>query len=270
MINLRPAGAIKYGEGRMLARLLRRLSSIAAALLMLVPTCPVDAHHMVLRFNLEEMTATADRVFLGRCVGVEETEELIAQGVLPVTRYTFEVERAIKGRLPRRLTFSQLGHPARQASGKGGEIIVHGRAVTPDTFIHGMSEYRMGERFILFLIPNYLGGKVTYPVGLDQGAFVVSRMPSGQELVRNGINNLELFTARYNGTKMQSPDARVIYPDREVSVQAEGLSPASQALTRKRGALPLEPFVELVERINAAHRGKGGVVFEIEKGGRVQ
>jgi hypothetical protein len=239
-------------------------------LLIIAVTRQVDAHHMVLRFNLEEMTATADRVFLGRCVGVEETEELIAQGMLPVTHYTFEVERAIKGRLPRRLTFSQLGHPAKHATGKGGEIIVHGRAVTPDTFIHGMGEYQIGERFILFLIPNYLGGKLTYPVGLDQGAFVVSRMPSGQELVRNGINNLELFTARYNGTKMKSPDAKVIYPDREVTLQAQGLSPASQALTRKRGALPLEPFIELVERINDAHGGNRGAVVESVRGGAVQ
>lgn len=252
-------------------RFLKSLGSLVVVVVfMLALYCPLDAHHMVLRFNLEEMTATADRVFLGRCVDVEETEELIAQGMLPVTRYTFDVERAIKGRLPRRLTFSQLGHPAKRASGKGGEVSIHGRAVTPDTFIHGMSEYRIGDRVVLFLIPNYLGGKVTYPVGLDQGAFVVSRMPSGQELVRNGINNLDLFTARYNGTTMKSPDARVIYPDREVTLQTQGLSPASQALTGKRGALPLEPFIELVEKINAARGGRSGVVVENGKGGRVQ
>ena len=250
--------------------LIRSAASIIAALLMLAQATSIDAHHMVLRFNLEEMSATADRVFLGRCVDVEEAEELIAQGILPVTHYTFEVERAIKGKLPRRLTFSQLGHPARHALGKGGEITVHGRTATPDTFIHGMSEYRIGERFILFLIPNYMGGKLTYPVGLDQGAFAVSRMPSGQELVRNGINNLELFTARYNGTKMQSPDGKVIYPDREVTLQAEGLSPAIQALTRKRGALPLAPFVELVARINSAHGGTDGVVVDSVKGGKAQ
>jgi len=246
------------------------VASIVIVVSMLALYCPVDAHHMVLRFNVEEMTATADRIFLGRCIDVEETEELIAQGMLPVTRYTFEVERAIKGRLPRRLTFSQLGHPAKRATGKGGEVTMHGRIVTPDTFIHGMSEYRIGDRLVLFLIPNYLGGKVTYPVGLDQGAFLVSRMPSGQELVRNGINNLDLFTARYNGTTMKLADARVIHPDREDTLQAEGLSPASEALTRKRGALPLEPFIELVEKINAAHGGKLGVVVESSKGSRAQ
>lgn len=237
-------------------------SSIAVILLALAMSSELDAHHMVLRFNLEEMTVTADRVFLGRCVGVEETQEIIAQGPLPITRYTFEVERAIKGRLPRLLTFSQLGHSTKPASGKTREITIHGRAVTPDTFIHGMSEYRVGDRALLFLIPNYLGGKVTYPVGMDQGAFTVSRMPSGKELVRNGINNLELFTARYNGTSMKPEDAKVVHPDREVVIDPQGLSAASQAITRKRGALPLEQFIELVARINRAHGGSGGVVVE--------
>ena len=64
-----------------------------------------------------------------------------------------------------------------------------------------MSEYRVGDRVLLFLIPDYLDGKVTYPVGLYQGAFYVSTMPSGQELARNSINNLDLFTAnQYDNT----------------------------------------------------------------------
>jgi hypothetical protein len=228
---------------------------------------PAGAHHMVLRFNLEEMTETADRVFLGRCVAVDETEEMIAQGMMPVTRYTFEVERAIKGRVNRQITFRQLGHLAKPATGKGGEMTMHGRAVTRSTFIHGMSEYRVGDRLVLFLIPDYLGGKVTYPVGLYQGAFSVSRMPSGQELVRNSINNLGLFTADYNGTRMKASDAKVISPDRDDAMAtAQGLSPAIKTLTRKRGALPLEPFLELLTRINTAHGKEKGVIVDSRKG----
>src|ERR1700716_755796 len=75
----------------------------------------VDAHHAVLRFNLEEMTITADRVFVGTCVGIEATKEFIAGGNLSVTRYTFDVEQVLKGELPARFTFTQLGHPARAA-----------------------------------------------------------------------------------------------------------------------------------------------------------
>jgi hypothetical protein len=255
----------------MTLKLLRRSASLAAVVLVTIGlACPVDAHHMVFRFNIEEMTTTADRVFLGRCIGVEKTREMIAQGMLPVTRYTFEIERVIKGRLPRRVTIRQLGHPASRQLGKAGQITMHGRAVTPESFIHGMTEYRPGDRVLLFLIPDYLGGKVTYPVGLYQGAFVVSRMPSGQDLIRNSINNLDLFTARYNGTTMKAAEARVIYPDREDTLQGEELSAQSRSLARKRGALPLEPFIELVERINAAHGGKRGVLVEGGNAGRVQ
>lgn len=221
----------------------------------------IDAHHAVLRFNLEEMTVTADRVFVGRCVSATETRELIAQGLLPVTIYTFEVERAIKGALPRRLTFRQLGHAPRPSLGKGGDITMHGTTVTPDTFIHGMSHYTVGDRLVLFLIPNYLQGTVTFPVGLAQGAFRVATLPSGQQQVRNSINNLDLLTAPYNGTAMKASDARLIFPERDVPLEAiAGSKSAAAAMLRKRGALPLEVFVDFVAEINAAHGGARGEI----------
>src|SRR5262245_55126960 len=168
---------------------MRMLSALAlVAIVYIVATRTIDAHHAVLRFNLEEMTTTADRVFIGRCLAVEENEEVIAQGMMPVTRYTFEVERAIKGKLSRQIVFRQLGHPAHRALGKGGETTMHGQVVTPGAFIHGMNAYQVGERVLLFLIPNYLGGKVTYPVGRDQGAVFLAKMPSGQDLARNSRN----------------------------------------------------------------------------------
>jgi hypothetical protein len=239
-----------------------RVSPILLSVLLAVGNLTATAHHAVLRFNLEEMVATADRVFVGRCLGAEESTEFIAGGNLAVTRYTFEIERVIKGRLPARLTFTQLGHRSKPASTKGGQITMHGRAVTPDT-IHGMGEYNVGDRLVLFLIPNYLGGKITYPVGADQGAFFVSRMPSGQDLVRNNVNNLGLFTTPYNGWRMKENAAKMIFPDRDqpvVNFQDEGMSIRSEGLVRKRGALPLDAFVGLVEQIVTAHGGEKGVI----------
>jgi hypothetical protein len=218
-----------------------------------------DAHHAVLRFNLEEMTATADRIFVGRCAGVEQTEEMIAQGMMPVTRYTFEVERAIKGKLPATITFRQLGHPPRRA-GKG-EISIHGQAATTGAFLHGMSQYKPGDRCLLFLIPNYLGGKTTYPVGLYQGAFFVSEMPSGEKLARNSINNLGLFTAPYNGTKMKGSDAKIIFPEQASQ------NTTVESLARIRGALPLDQFLDLIEQIVIAHGGQRGTITSAQRGG---
>ncbi|HXI93092.1 MAG TPA: hypothetical protein VNO24_24050 [Blastocatellia bacterium] len=241
-----------------------------AALAVLFLPYALNAHHAVLRFNLEEMTATADRIFVGRCLAVAEAEEMIAQGMMPVTRYTFEVERAVKGKLPRRITFRQLGHPAHRALGKGGEMTMHGDAVTSSTFIHGMSVYGVGDRLLLFLIPDYLGGKVTYPVGLYQGAFFVSRMPSGRDLARNSINNLGLFTAPYNGTAMSASAAKSIFPEQDNPVILRGSLSGNQSLASKRGALPLDSLLELVDQINLIHGGERGAIVLSGKGGALQ
>jgi hypothetical protein len=256
----------------MLTRWVRMFASLAlVAVTVVIGTRTSDAHHAVLRFNLEEMTATADRIFVGRCLAVEETAEMIAQGKMPVTRYTFEVERAVKGKLAKQITFRQLGHPAHRALGKGGEMTMHGQAVNPSTFIHGMSQYHVGDRVLLFLIPDYLGGKVTYPVGLYQGAFFVSAMPSGKEMARNSINNLGLFTAPYNGTAMTAADARVVFPERDNPLaDSAGLTVQSQSLVSKRGSLPLDAFLDLIDRINVAHGGDRGTIVASGKGGAAQ
>jgi hypothetical protein len=233
------------------------------ALAVLFGATAIDAHHAVLRFNIEEMTATADRVFIGRCISVTESEEMIAQGPTPITSFTFEVEQAIKGKLPRQITFRQLGHTSRRVS-KESSIVKKGM------IIHGMPGYRVGDRVVLFLIPNYSDGNVTYPVGVAQGAFFVAETASGGKTVRNGLNNLGLFTAPYNGTKMKERDARIIFPDRDTPMDSQGLSAQTEALVRKRGALPLESFVELVERIVVAHGDQRGEIVGAGKGAILQ
>lgn len=245
------------------------ISSFVIALVILGWTETGDAHHAVLRYNLEEMTYAANRVFTGRCVSVEETQEMIGGGLMPVTIYIFEVERAIKGRLPKQFTFRQLGHPAKRAHGKGNQITMHGRAVNRNTFFHGLSEYRAGDRMVLFLIPDYLGGKVTRPAGLYQGAFFISEMPSGEKVVRNSINNLGLFTAPYTG-KLRPSDAKMVFPDRDEPLAKAGTSVEMQAMARKRGGLPMDSFLDVVERIVTAHGGERGVIDESQRGGLVK
>jgi hypothetical protein len=243
------------------------LALAVAALVVFSGTRAIDAHHAVLRFNLEEMTVTAERIFLGRCISVEKTEEMIAQGMMPVTRYTFEVERAIKGELPQVVTFTQLGHPASRAVGKGGVPSKQKSALTPGSLFHGTREYKVGERSVLFLIKEYANGKVTRPVGLYQGVFEVSRMPSGREVVRNSINNSGLFTAPYNGTRMSESDARIIFPERDsLSEDRSNVTFQSDSLTSKRGALPLDEFLGFVERVVEVHGGRKGVIKGTGKG----
>jgi hypothetical protein len=227
----------------------------------------VDAHHAVLRFNLEEMTITADRVFVGTCVGIEATKEFIAGGNLSVTRYTFDVEQVLKGELPARFTFTQLGHPARAAV--KGELSSHGQAVQRGLTLHGAADFSVGDRLMMFLIPNYQNDRLTYPVGLDQGAFRLEADAAGEILARNDLNNLGLFTAPFNGTRIDGGEGRVVRPDDADTISKSArLSDAARSLSDKRGALPLGPLEELVVRIHEAHGGTPGKIRTDVKGGR--
>jgi hypothetical protein len=227
----------------------------------------LDAHHAVLRFNLEEMTITADRVFVGTCVGIEPTRELIAGGRLAVTRYTFAVEQVLKGDVPARFTFTQLGHPTRAAM--KGELSSHGQAVQLGLTLHGAADFAAGDRLMMFLIPNYQNGRLTYPVGLDQGAFLLQTDSAGQVLARNDLNNLGLFTAPFNGTRMNGGEGKVVRPeDADTLSKSARLSAAALSLSDKRGALPLGPLEELVIRIHEEHGGTRGRIVGDGKGGR--
>jgi hypothetical protein len=227
----------------------------------------VDAHHAVLRFNLEEMTVTADRVFVGTCIGVEPTREFIAGGNLAVTRYTFDVEQVLKGDLPARFTYTQLGHPARVA--RKGELSSHGLAVERGLTLHGAADFGVGDRLMMFLIPDYQNGRLTYPVGLDQGAFMLETDGGGQIVARNDLNNLGLFTAPFNGTRMTEGDAKVVHPDDPDTIsRSVAVSDAARSLSEKRGALPLAPLMELVQRIHEEHGGIKGRLVGDRKGGR--
>ena len=239
-------------------RRIKAMFSMAIIALYCLASPSSDAHHLVRRVNLAEMTVLADRVFVGRCLSVEETEEEIAGGILPVTRYTFEVERAIKGRVPRQLTIKYLGHAT---PAKGGKLTMHGRPVSTKTFLHGMNPYKEGDRVMLFLNAETPQG--TSPVGLYQGAFFITRMPSGQELAQNSINNLGLFTAPYTGFGVKPDEARVIFPDNDQPIAVEKF----HSLASRRGALPLDSLIELTEEIITAHGGERGVITGTQKGG---
>jgi hypothetical protein len=227
----------------------------------------LDAHHAVLRFNLEEMTMTADRIFVGTCVGIEPTREAIAGGNLAVTRYTFNVEEVLKGDLPATLTYTQLGHPARVAV--KGEPSSHGQAIQRGLTLHGAPDFGVGDRLMIFLTPAYQNGRLTYPVGLDQGAFHVETDGTGQALARNDMNNLGLFTAPFNGTRVNGGEGKVVRPDDADTISKSArLSDAARSLAERRGALPLGALEELVVRIHEEHGGSKGKIVGDGKGGR--
>lgn len=211
-----------------------------------------SAHHAVLRFNVEEMVATADRVFIGKCIDVKESEEMIAQGMFPVTTYTFAVSKTLKGDIPKVFTFKQHGHRGRKPNGKQIVPLINGKVADPGSYVHGMSYYQVGDEMMLMLIPPYMEGKLTYPAGLYQGAFYISHTKSGQAMIKNSINNQGLFTNPYNNYKKSAADAKVIFPeaDQPIAQQPTALALRNQdTLTSKPGALPLDDFVKVISAI---------------------
>ncbi len=219
----------------------RKLTSVLV-LLLLSQIMPVKAHHAVLRFNLEEMVAAADRIFIGKCVNVTESEEFIAQGLLPVTTYTFAVSRVFKGDVPKTFTFKQLGFRPLKAGQK--------MKADPKYYIHGMKGFHVGDELMLMLIPQYMDGKLTYPVGLYQGAFFIKQSSSGRLVARNSINNSGLFTNPYNNYSKAASQARIIFPDEDQVVQNSRLAQDQiDRITSRPGALPLEELMELVASI---------------------
>lgn len=243
------------------------IRSIMAIFLATVVGRQAAAHHAVLRFSLEEMVVTADRVFVGRSVAMSPVFEPIAQGRMAVTHYTFDVEQVLKGDLPARFTYTQLGHPPRPA--RKGQPSSHGRLVQRGIMLHGAADFAVGERLLILLAPNHMNGRLTYPIGLDQGAFVLSDDGTGETLARNNLNNLGLFTAPFNGTAANRARPSIVRPDdAEPLAAATAISDAARGLARRRGALPLKPLLELIERIHAAHGGTRGRIVSSRIGGQ--
>lgn len=235
--------------------------AVLLALILSTQLLTTSAHHAVLQFNLEEMVATADKVFVGKCTAVKETEEMIAQGIMPVTYYTFVVSDKIKGDIPQTFTFKQLGHQPRKLI-KGNKTkdlvpMMGGQIADPDTMlVHGMSYYKIGDEMMLMLIPNYMG-ELTYPVGLYQGAFYVTRTSTGKPILKNSINNRGLFTNPYTNYTKSAANAKVIHPEGNLEVpvvEARNSNQNFSVLTSKPGALPLNDFTSLVHTIVEAEK----------------
>jgi hypothetical protein len=210
----------------------------------------VGAHHAVLHFNLEEMSAVADRIFIGECIAVKETEEMIAKGIMPVTNYTFKISQTLKGQLPETYTFKQLGHRPRRPSGKKVEPLVGGYVADPKSYVHGMSHYQVGDQLLLMLTPQYMNGQLTYPVGLYQGAFYITPTATGKLLVKNSINNRGLFTNPYTNFRKQASTGKIINPEADRPILTSKLSAESvDRLMAKPGALPLEDLTSVLRTI---------------------
>lgn len=133
-----------------------------------------------LRFvNLEEMTLSSQRIFVGTCLNRTRGED--PRGI-PYTLYTFEITNSIAGiRSASHVTFKQFGfyEPAQGDS-----------RVRRFGAIAGMPSYEPGQSYLLFLGPESRLG-FSGPVGLGQGVFAIRREGT-ETMAVNAVGNRNL------------------------------------------------------------------------------
>ena len=164
------------------------------------------------RINLFEMVRAADRIFWGRCLKAEPGRE--PSTGLPVTAYTFEVLRGIKGTdTGKSIRFQQLSRGA-----IGG--------------IRGLPEFSRGQEILLFLYPDSKLG-LTSPVGLVQGMFRVGKGGPRDRTVLNRVGNSNLLQGASSG-----------------QIRGSTLSAEEQAALRPGAPISLDRFESVVQRID--------------------
>jgi len=135
--------------------------------------------------SVARMTASAARVFRGRCTGVAVGTIEVAGARVPVTTYTFRVDEHLKGSRRSTITFRQLGAP------DGGPRDLGHLAELP--------AYAPGTEYVLFLLPPSAVG-LTSPAGAAEGAFVIRH--GGQVLSARGTGGAP---ADASGARTRAP-----------------------------------------------------------------
>jgi hypothetical protein len=177
----------------------RRLLLLASIALFLgsVPATEAAAPRLI---TLDELTASANRIFRGRCIGVEVGTADLAGARIPMTEYTFRVSDHLKGSRGDTITFRQVGTPKRGPRDLGR--------------LGGIPIYSPGTEYVLFLLPDSSAG-LTSPAGAGQGAFVISGdrvqgVPAGNIL---GLSSTDVgpsvsATAQHNSEMIRYEELR--------------------------------------------------------------
>ncbi len=155
--------------------------------------CPLSLKGtMVLPLDLSQMTDQAGKVFVGRCLGIEEE---LDENKIPSTFVRFEVLNGLKGTSTgETVLIKQFGVQREPLHVKEGE-----KAVVPVKTMALLSRgYRSGGEYLLFLYPESVLG-FTSPVGAGQGRFEVKSGPEGLrvavpplEEISRGIHQKEM------------------------------------------------------------------------------
>ncbi len=200
-------------------RLFQSLKPILCLIVLssLSPVPVLWAQVLTVPVNLSYLSQRADIIVQGRVTGIRQEYHTEFTNI-PTVEVTLEVENMLRGPSGRTYTFREalIGIKARNT--KQG--------------------YKVGQRLMLFLpSPSRYG--LSSPVGVGQGRFLITRLPTGQDTIANEIGNAGLFKDVENRAFMAGIN----------------LSTKHMRLTAtKQGPVPLAEFASLVKALTALPR----------------
>lgn len=177
--------------------------------------------------NIQEMTATAERIVVGVCTAREEGEVPVAPGGAPVgfTQYTFQITDHLKGNVGETMTIRQV-QLGRKPPFQGIEQPL-GRNPLP------LPDYQPGQEVLLFLGGDSSLG-LTSPVAMDGAVFEVETS-GGRKTFKRRFGNLGLFrdlsAEQLAATRQLSPEEIALFSVKE------------------HEPIPYVPFVSLVRKL---------------------
>lgn len=181
---------------------------------------------MVMQMNLEQLTALAQKVFVGRVIAIKSITDSEGRSIQEVT---YQVIEMLKGDPEREITFRQLANSQQKIKQSGG-LTLHSMDLD-------LPEYKVGEESVVFLSEEGPIG-LTAPIGIKQGKFNIKKSITGDSFVMNGNDNRGLF--------LESPS--------QPTLKTMKLSKDEQSLlNKKEGQIPFRDFTSVVKKIVETH-----------------
>lgn len=183
------------------------MKKIIVAVFSLILFFPVTGQALlVLKLNLAQLSAFADRIFVGECISVRQGRD---RNNYHVNYVTYRVSEMLKGDESERITFKQLVPPPASSE----PVIPDRPDIKVKSAFEDMPRYQVGSVDIVFLSEDSDLG-LTAPVGLHQGMFRVFE-EGVQKQVVNRVGNKGLFVGikkspLFKGLKLSSSESKLV------------------------------------------------------------
>jgi len=183
----------------------------------------------VLPLNLDELTQSAQNVFVGTCLDNKTVIDSATQ--MMVTYTTFQVDESLKGDLSSTYTIKQIS-----AKATNDDML---------TVFPSVPEFIIDQQYVVFFpAPSELG--FASPVGLKQGAFDIIK-DKQQAMVSNGRSFTEMLP---NNTTATAATGQVTVTPVQRSKQSSQSFSTREKQTNQQH-MPLSEFLDIIKQMEA-------------------